>query len=96
VKLDYFIEIRAFAGLYKLFKDRGWDQPYIIKLDREIDGYELLKMLNLSEDEVEAIFINHNTCGLREKIKPGDRVGLVPPGTPGVVRTLLGIRGAKN
>ena len=90
------IEIRAFAGLYKLFKDRGWDQPYILDLDREIDGYELLKLLNLSEDDVEAIFINHNTCGLKEKIRPGDRVGLVPPGTPGVVRTMLGIRGAKN
>ncbi|AWB10362.1 hypothetical protein TDSAC_1009 [Thermodesulfobium acidiphilum] len=90
------IEIRAFASLYRLFQERGWNQPYILDLDKEIDGYELLKMLKLNEEDVEAIFINHNTCGLKEKIRPGDRVGLVPPGIPGVVRTMLGIRGAKN
>lgn len=45
----------------------------------------------LAEREVEAAFVNHRTVPLDSTLGDGDQVVLVPPGTPGPHRYLLGI-----
>lgn len=56
----------------------------------------LMKKTGLSETDVEAVFINGRVSGLTTELQDGDRVALVPPGTPGPYRVLLGIRDGKK
>jgi hypothetical protein len=88
------IEIRGFLHLSALFKSRGWSMPYYLSLPENVDcisGRELLAKLEVDEKEIEATFINGKANFIAEAlIKPGDRVGLVPPGVPGPYRVYLG------
>ena len=52
---------------------------------------ELVARLGLEDGDVEAAFINGKISLLESTLHDGDRVGLVPPGTPGPYRVLLGI-----
>lgn len=47
--------------------------------------------LGLELGDVEAAFVNGRTRPLDTVLRDGDRVGLVPPGTPGPHRFLMGI-----
>lgn len=87
------IELRVFMGLTEIFKERNWPIPMSVNIEDGLTGSELITMLNLPEKQVEIIFINgkvffpSNAC-----INSGDRVALVPPGTPGPYRVLLGFK----
>ena len=52
---------------------------------------ELAARLGLEEGDVEAAFINGRITSVDSALHDGDRVALVPPGTPGPYRVLLGI-----
>ncbi|WP_425057704.1 hypothetical protein SCACP_22420 [Sporomusa carbonis] len=85
------IEIRGFLHLAGLFKERGWTSPLNFVIPGEISGQQLLKMLDIPDDQVEAVFVNGKAQPLAYAvIKSGDRVALVPPGTPGPYRVYLG------
>ena len=85
------IELRGFMGLLDVFKERNWPSPYVLNLDEEVTGLELIAMLQIEKKQVEIIFINGKAVlPFEALIKPGDRVALVPPGTPGPYRVLLG------
>lgn len=85
------IELRVFMGLVDLFKKRNWSLPLVVKLENTITATELIKMLNIPEQEVEIVFINGKVFLPADGvIIPGDRVALVPPGTPGPYRVLMG------
>lgn len=85
------IELRGFMGLVDVFKARNWSIPYLLNLEDEITGSNLLTMLKIDEKQVEIFFINGKVfLPYDAVIKPGDRVALVPPGTPGPYRVLLG------
>ena len=87
------LEIRCFGALRKVHEEREWSVPYYYALQNECSGIELVKKLGLLAEEVEAVFINGLATALSEgRIKPGDRVGIVPFGTPGACRLLLGIK----
>ncbi|SDF48646.1 MoaD/ThiS family protein [Sporolituus thermophilus] len=86
------IELRGFARLMNLFQERGWPFPYHYPLSAPVSGCELLEQLAIDKDQVEAMFINGRAQPLDAVINPGDRVALIPPGTPGPYRILLGIR----
>ena len=51
----------------------------------------LMKKLGLSEEEVEAVFVNNKVVPVDSPLHNNDRVAFVPPGTPGPYRVLLGI-----
>lgn len=53
----------------------------------------LVAELKINPRQVEAVFINGAARHLEDVINPGDRVALVPPGTPGPYRVLLGFVG---
>lgn len=86
------VEVRAFASLKQVFADRGWPFPYFVHLDGECTALALVEKLDLPLNKIEAVFVNGLSDSLSATVRPGDRVGFVPYGTPGVARFLLGIR----
>jgi hypothetical protein len=86
------IELRGLMRLTEVFKERSWPQPYFLPLPAgQLSGRELLTMLEIAEDQVEVLFINGKAAMPADAvISPGDRVALVPPGTPGPYRVYLG------
>ena len=87
------IEIRFFNFLAELCKERNWISPMSIEIEGEISGLDLLKALDIAVDRVEILMINGKAVGPSEaRIQPGDRVALLPPGTPGPYRVLLGFK----
>jgi molybdopterin converting factor small subunit len=53
---------------------------------------DLLAHLGLAREAVEAVFINGRAGDFETPLKDGDRVALLPPGTPGPHRMLLRIK----
>lgn len=87
------IELRAFMGLSRLFKERNWTMPYKLKMETCVTGSELLAILDIKPEQVEVLFINGKVFRVHDaQIRPGDRVALAPPGTPGPYRVLMGFR----
>ncbi|MBM7853978.1 molybdopterin converting factor small subunit [Desulfohalotomaculum tongense] len=91
------IELRAFADLQKIFKQNGWNMPHRFEIpDEGTTGKQLARQLQIPEEKLEAIFINGVVYNLTHPIKPGDRVGLVPPGLPSIYRVHLGFYSKNN
>ncbi|WP_458701624.1 MoaD/ThiS family protein [Sulfurospirillum sp. 1307] len=57
---------------------------------------ELIKKLGFKENKVEFAFINSKVMPKDTVLKDGDRVALVPPGTPGSYRLILGAKKIDN
>jgi molybdopterin converting factor small subunit len=53
---------------------------------------DLLVQLGLALEAVEAVFINGKAGDMDVPLRDGDRVALLPPGTPGPHRVLLRIK----
>ncbi len=51
--------------------------------------------MRLKENDVEAVFLNGKVVPFDSKVKDGDRVALIPPGTPGSYRLILGMKKRK-
>jgi molybdopterin converting factor small subunit len=48
--------------------------------------------MELDREDVEVTFINGKVAPFNKRIQDGDRVALVPPGTPGPYRVCLGFK----
>lgn len=87
------IEIRFFMFLADLCKERGWTSPMQFELTDRISGPELLQKLDIPTERVEVLLVNGKAVWPSiAEIYPGDRVALLPPGTPGPYRVLLGFK----
>ena len=87
------IEIRFFMFLADLCKERGWTSPMQFKLSDRISGPELLQKLDIPTERVEVLLVNGKAVWPSiAEIYPGDRVALLPPGTPGPYQVLLGFK----
>jgi len=85
------IELRVFMDLVEVFKKREWPIPMFFIIEKELTGLELMTMLNIPKEKVEIIFINGKVFSPSDAlVHSGDRVALVPPGTPGPYRVMLG------
>ncbi|NLH83024.1 MAG: MoaD/ThiS family protein [Phyllobacteriaceae bacterium] len=90
------IEVVGFMDLASVFRARGWTSPHRVSLDAPIDGVTLLRLLDVPDEAVECLFVNHHAIGPADAVvRPGDRVAVVPPGVPGPHRYSLGIRQRK-
>lgn len=85
------IELRGFAKLYHVFKEKGLGFPEYYEVNDGITGKQLIQDLGLGPEDVEAIMVNGCVFNMKNLIKPGDRVAILPPGTPGPYRVILGI-----
>ncbi|MHB8157296.1 MAG: MoaD/ThiS family protein [Desulfocucumaceae bacterium] len=85
------VEVRGFSFIKELFDKRGFTFPFFVDLLEECEASELATRLEIPLDLVEGVFINGIASGIGAKIRPGDRVAFVPPGTPGPYRVILGL-----
>jgi len=63
-----------------------------MELPDEYTPNALIKQLGYEEGKVEFVFINGKVHPKDTILKDGDRVALVPPGTPGSYRLILGAK----
>ncbi len=57
---------------------------------------DLISQVKLLPEDVEAVFINGKAVPLDTVIRNNDRVTLLPPGTPGPYRVLLGFKNKES
>ena len=84
------IELRAFNRLMNIFEKNSWPFPFFYEIGQSTTGKKLLESLEIASEDVEVIFVNGLVQDFDQTIKPGDRVALCPPGTPGPYRVHLG------
>ena len=87
------ITFNAFSFLQKVLKKKN--RPYVnvvMTVPEKVVVGDVLVMVGLTEEEVEAVFVNGRVRPFHHVIEDGDRVAAVPPGTPGPYRVLLGIK----
>lgn len=84
------VEVRAFAKLYMLFKERGWETPLFVDVPRPMTADELRQQLDIPAEDVEVVFVNRLVRPLTTTLHGGERVAFVPPGIPSVHRFWLG------
>lgn len=79
------VEIRFFGSLNTLANEKGWSQPLVVELQKECSALELVELVGIPKDQVEAVFVDGIAKPITEgRIKPGNRVGFFPSGTPGL------------
>ena len=86
------VTIRIFGFLRRHLDARGL--PYVVteSVPREgMRAYDLVNRLSIPPTEVEAVFKNGQVINIYDFIGPGDRVALLPHGTPGPYRFFLGM-----
>jgi molybdopterin converting factor small subunit len=69
--------------------------PYVnykMELPEHYTPNKLIKDLGYEDGKVEFVFINGKVHPQDTILKDGDRVALVPPGTPGSYRLILGAK----
>ena len=87
------IEIRFFMFLAELCRERNWPIPLLLEIEDEISGPALMEKLEVPAERVEVLLVNGKAFWPSVAvIHPGDRVALLPPGTPGPYRVLLGFK----
>ncbi len=91
------ITFNAFSFLRKKLKEQNI--PYVEAVMEFPDGctpQNIIDKFGFEKDEVEAVFINRKVQSKDTMLKDGDRIALLPPGTPGSYRLILGIKKAKE
>ncbi|HTY03465.1 MAG TPA: hypothetical protein VMC81_07030 [Rhodocyclaceae bacterium] len=87
------IELHAYMGMAEYFREQQWPNPRALEIAGELTGPQLLQQLGVAPERVEVIFVNRKAYAADiARIRPGDRVALVPPGVPGPHRFLLGFK----
>ncbi|HKI48131.1 MAG TPA: MoaD/ThiS family protein [Desulfobacteria bacterium] len=86
------VTIRIFGFLRSYLDERGL--PYVLTEeipDGGMSAYDLVKRIAIPTDKVEAVFRNGEVINIYDLVSPGDRVALLPHGTPGPYRFFLGM-----
>lgn len=84
------IVFNAFSFLQKKLKAKNL--PCTNAAMKVVEGTtagEFVASLGLQQEEVEAVFVNGSVVRRNRVLKDGDRIALVPPGTPGPYRVML-------
>ena len=92
-----FITFNAFSFLQKKLKEKNL--PFAdarVSISSGTTARDLIFQMQLTEEEVEAVFVNGRVQPLETRIKDQDRVAFVPHGTPGPYRVLLGFKNKTN
>ncbi|MFH2091265.1 MAG: MoaD/ThiS family protein [Pseudomonadota bacterium] len=91
------ITFNAFSFLQKKLREKGIQYANVqMTIEPGICASDLIHLVQLDAHEVEAVFINGLVAPVDTILKDGDRVALIPPGTPGPYRVLLGFKNKKN
>lgn len=91
------ITFNAFSFLQRKLKAKNIEFSNVrMEIEDNIPVSDIVKKVGLKREEVEIAFVNGRVKPLTTRVKDGDRVALVPPGTPGPYRVLLGFKNKKN
>ncbi len=91
------ITFNAFSFLQKKLKEKGIEYANVsMTINEGTRAKDIIELVELSPAEVEVAFINGKVGPLDTILKDNDRVALIPPGTPGPYRVLLGFKSKKN
>lgn len=86
------ITLNAFSFLQKKLRQNGFACYNVpLKLPPKSTPTDLIAHLGLLPADVEGVFVNGRIQAFDTEIREGDRIGLLPPGTPGPYRVMLGI-----
>ena len=86
------VAIHIFGFLRRYMDERGL--PYVLTEEVPNEGmsaYDLVERLSIPPEKVEAVFKNGQVINIYDFVSPGDRVALLPHGTPGPYRFFLGM-----
>jgi len=87
------ITFNAFSFARNKLKEQGIP---CVNVKREItegmSAQDFIDELGLSKKYVEAVFVNGTVMPKSTILHEGDRLALLPPGTPGSYRLILGIK----
>lgn len=87
------ITFNAFSFLQKKLKEKNIEYTNVsMEIGQEISARDLIRQVKLTPEDVEVVFINGRVAPLKTILNDKDRVALVPPGTPGPYRVLLGFK----
>lgn len=89
------IEITFNAFNFVRQKLKAQNIPYhnvSLTLPEDFTPRKLQEQYNLSDKDVEFVFINGKVHPKETILKDGDRIAFVPPGTPGSYRLILGAK----
>ena len=88
-----YIILNAFSFLREKLKAK--EIGYLdakIDIPNEMNVRQLVTYVGLEQHEVEAVFINHTVRPKETVLQEGDRIALLPPGTPGSYRLIMGLK----
>ena len=90
------ITFNAFSFLQKKLKARNLAYAdATLEVTEGTTPNDLMVQMQLTQDEVEVIFINGKVGAKETPLMDNDRVAFVPQGTPGPYRVLLGFKNKK-
>ena len=90
------ITFNAFSFLQKKLKANHLEYSNVtMTLKQGICTKDLIRQVQLKPEDVEVVFINGKVASFDTIIQDNDRVALIPPGTPGPYRVLLGFKNKK-
>lgn len=91
------IIFNAFSFLQKKLKEKNIAFSNVtMEIAPGSNGLDVIEKVGLKPEDVEVTFINGKVAPFETRLKDGDRIALVPPGTPGPYRVLLGFKNKKN
>ncbi len=87
------VNFNAFSFARLALRKQGID---CVNVDRELrDGMsvqDFIDELGFAPGKIKAVFVNGTVVPKNTLLRDGDRVALLPPGTPGSYRLILGIK----
>ncbi len=90
------ITFNAFSFLQKKLRENNIEYSNVsMTVDNGTKVKELIKQVKLNHKDVEVSFINGKIAPFDAILHHGDRIALIPPGTPGPYRVLLGFKNKK-
>ena len=90
------ITFNAFSFLQKRLKEKHLAYSNVpMTLKQGTCAKDLIRQVQLEPEDVEVVFVNGKVASFDTIIQDNDRVALIPPGTPGPYRVLLGFKNKK-
>lgn len=73
------VEVKLFATLRRQFPDLGVGEAMSVELPEDATVGELVRELELPEDQVKVVFVNSTVRKEDYVLTDGDEVGIFPP-----------------
>ena len=87
------ITFNAYSFLQKKLREKQIEYSNVtMRVKEGTRAKDFIRQVQLSLEDVEVVFINGKVAPFDTMIQDKDRVTLIPPGTPGPYRVLLGFK----